>query len=148
MEPIQFVVYGDPKGQPRPKAFSRGGHASVYDPKTAEGWKSQIAMAVKEKNANGLMIEGPVRLIIRAYFSRPKSHYRTGKNSHLLRNDAPHFHTNKPDFDNLEKAVADALTHLGLWKDDSQVAQNCTEKIYTNDAPPGAIIDIMEARIE
>ena len=35
--PISFTVLGDPKGQPRPKAFSRGGHAAVYDPGTAEG---------------------------------------------------------------------------------------------------------------
>jgi len=30
---------GAPKGQPRPRAFSREGKASVYDPGTAEGLK-------------------------------------------------------------------------------------------------------------
>ncbi len=38
-------VIGEPKGQPRGRAVSIAGHARVYDPKTAEGWKSLIAAA-------------------------------------------------------------------------------------------------------
>ena len=132
MEAITIIVLGDPKGQPRPKAFSRGGHARVYDPGTAENWKSQIAMACKEMAVNGLMIHGPLNVEIHAYFKRPKSHYRSGKNAHLLKEDAPKWNTSKPDFDNIGKAACDALTHLGVWKDDAQIVDGRIKKEFTD----------------
>lgn len=52
---ITFFIHGDPKPQPRPRAFARRMGAKfvarVYDAGTAEGWKSQIAMteAVEEE---------------------------------------------------------------------------------------------------
>lgn len=127
--PISFIVLGDPKGQPRPKAFVRGGHAAVYNPSTAEGWKSAIAVAAKDAGAVGLMLEGPLRLTLSCWFKRPKSHY-TAKGA--LRSSTIHWHTKKPDADNVLKAAADALTHLGVWRDDSQLAEIIVKKRYTD----------------
>ena len=63
------------------------------------------------------------------YFNRPKSHYRTGKYSYLLRDDAPTHHTKTPDVDNLAKFVADSFnTHF--YKDDSQIVELKAEKYY------------------
>ena len=129
---IIFFVDGEPKGQPRPKAFSRGGIASVYDPGTAENWKSQIAAAAKTAGLAGMMLEGPIQFLGKCFFARPKSHYRSGKMAHLLRPDAPFYHIKKPDFDNLGKAVCDCLTHIGAWKDDSQVADGRIVKMYSD----------------
>ena len=133
-EPITLIVLGDPKGQPRPKAFSRGGHARVYDPGTAENFKSQIAMAVKEYGCAGLMLPMPLKVEITCYFKRPKSHYRSGKNADLLKAGLSEYHTSKPDFDNLGKAICDALTHLGVWKDDCQVVDGRIVKKYSGGA--------------
>jgi Holliday junction resolvase RusA-like endonuclease len=36
------------------------------------------------------------------------------------------------DADNVFKAAADALTHLGVWLDDSQIAEVKIEKYYTD----------------
>jgi len=47
MSQIHFFVSGDPKAQPRIRAFAINGHARVYDPGTAEGWKSLIAVAAR-----------------------------------------------------------------------------------------------------
>jgi len=130
----EFEVTGDPKGQPRPKAFARkmGNKytARVYDPGTAEGWKSAIAIAVKEAEIQGLMLEGPVSLTMVAIFARPKSHFGSGKNSAIIKPSAPFWHTGKPDLDNIIKAAKDALTQLGVWRDDSQVCKSHTEKPY------------------
>jgi hypothetical protein len=145
MEPITLTVLGDPKGQPRPKAFSRGGHARVYDPGTAEGWKSQIAVAAKEIGAVGLMLDTPLKVDITCYFRRPKSHYRTGKNAHLLRNNAPKWNSSKPDRDNLDKAICDALTHLGVWRDDAQVVDGHAPRKLFSDGAPRTVITISEA---
>ena len=130
--PVHFTVLGDPKGQPRPKAFVRGGHAAVYDPGTAEGWKSAIAVAAKEAGAVGIMLKGPISMSLCCWFKRPQSHYRTGKRSAELRDGIPTYHTKKPDADNVFKAAADALTHLGVWLDDSQIAEVKIEKYYTD----------------
>lgn len=40
-------------------------------------------------------------------------------------------HTKKPDIDNLNKAVSDAITDIGLWEDDSQVYSISASKYYT-----------------
>jgi len=144
MNTIQFFAEGVPKGQPRPKAFSRGGHAAVYDPGTAEGWKGQVAMAAKHKRPEG-PLEGPLELILGFYFPRPKSHFRTGKNAHILKKGVSDFHTSKPDSDNLAKAVMDAMTQLGFWVDDSQVCHLSIRKFYCNNtASAGCAISLVK----
>lgn len=132
---ISFYANGIPKGQPRPKAFSRGGRASVYDPSTAEGWKSQVAMAAKDSLPES-PLTGPLRMELYFYFPRPKGHFRTGKRASEVKDNAPLFHVSKPDSDNLAKAVMDAMTQLGFWMDDSQVSQLLISKAYSSPLVP------------
>jgi len=133
MKSISFFVDGDPKGQPRPRAFARrmGNKfvARVYDSSTAEGWKSLIAQVAQPYR--GEPLAGPVRLKLTFIIRRPKKHFRSNKLEKGLRLDAPFYHTAKPDNDNLQKAVMDALTQLGgFWKDDAQVAIVDSSKVY------------------
>ena len=136
---ISFFVSGDPKAQPRPRAFARKfgdkWQARVYDASTAEGWKSLIALTAKPHLTGP--ISGPIRLECALFFKRPKAHFLR----QALRTDAPTHHTVKPDSDNLEKAIMDALTQIGAWVDDSQVCQKLFSKTYS--ATPGAQIDII-----
>ena len=67
-------------------------------------------------------------------FKRPKSHYRTGKNSHLLKNSAPIFCTNRKDLDNIFKFYADAMNKI-IYEDDSQIIRTCIHKKWTKEAP-------------
>lgn len=140
---IKFNVVGVPKGQPRPRAFAFHGRARIYDPGTAEGWKSEIARAAKHHLPKE-PLEGPLRVSIEFRFPRPKSHFRKVKGQGVLKDDAAVFHAGKPDADNAAKAVLDAMTTLGFWKDDSQVAILSLAKTYA--APglllPGATITI------
>lgn len=140
---VSFWVDGEPKGQPRPRAFARnfGGkwQARVYDSHTAEGWKSQIALTWKSSSRGDCRFEGPVRLRIEFNVPRPKSHFKKGE----LRHDRPAFVVKKPDVDNYAKAVMDALTQLGVWGDDSQVTTLEATKRFA-DGRPGALIEIQE----
>ena len=137
---FSFFADGDPKGQPRPRAFARGGKARVYDPGTAEGFKGSVAVAAKLAGLSGRNIDGPISVRLIAFFRRPKAHYRkTG-----LRGDAPKFHTSKPDTDNLAKAVLDALTVIGSWGDDAQVANLYVEKRYGERAGVSAEVTVLE----
>ena len=144
MPPITFYAAGLPKGQPRPKAFARGGHASVYDPATAEGWKSQVAEAAKS-HLPTIPLAMPLQLHLEFFMPRPSCHYTSGNRSRPLKAAAPGYHTGKPDADNLAKAVMDALTILRMWHDDAQVADLRVRKLYTDGRPPGCLITIREA---
>lgn len=148
-----FFVPGIPKAQPRPRAFAKrvgGGRfeARVYDPSTAEGWKSLIATEAK-KHIPETPFEGPVAMRMVFYLPRPKDHFR--KNGDL-KETAPGYMLSKPDLDNLEKAVKDALTLLGFWKDDKQVIFVTKKKTYAKSpfdepgdpANPGMFLAIAE----
>lgn len=137
--PISFRVAGTPKGQPRPRAFARGGMVRVYDPGTAEGWKSIIALTSKPflKDAHP---DKSVDLTIDFWFKRPKAHFKADGS---LKPMAPTFFKQKPDLDNLEKAVLDCLTVVGFWKDDCQVVHLQSTKNWASSAcPEGCVITI------
>lgn len=135
MRSFSFFATGEPKGQPRPRAFARKfgskWSARVFDPGTAEGWKSQIAVAAREHITEPLL--SPVKLEIVFNFQRPRSHF-TKKG---LRQTAPRYHTAKPDIDNAVKAIMDALTQLGAWHDDKQVVSLSVRKEYAVGASIG-----------
>lgn len=141
---IDVFVSGDPKGQPRPRAFARriGSTfvARVYDASTAEGWKSQIALALKPWQ--GAAFTTPMRVSMAFAFARPKSHLtRSG----VLTKSAPHAHVGKPDCDNLAKAALDACTCLRLWRDDSQVVALGVRKSWAGvDGSSGMQLTIVE----
>lgn len=132
---ITFEVSGDPKAQPRARAFAMkmgGGKfsARIYDAGTAEGWKGLIAMAARPHAPTAPML-GPVSVTATFIFARPNKHFMANNPARELRSDAPHWHTNKPDRDNLEKALLDSLTQLGsFWRDDTQVCAGEVIKKY------------------
>lgn len=133
---IEFRVNGIPKGQPRPRAFARGGHAAVYDPGTAEGWKSDIAMAAKP-HIPATPLAGAVKLTIDFLLPRPKRLCR--KNDPCCTLPA----MCKPDLDNFCKAVMDCLTRIGMWQDDAQVVKLDAMKHYHAIGDrPGAVVKI------
>lgn len=146
MKIIHFFAAGTPKAQPRPRAFFNKhiGQARVYEAGTAEAWKGEIALSAKQF-VPLVPISGPVMCDLIFFFARPKSHYRTGRHSSELKHDhlAPH-HAQKPDRDNLDKAVLDTLTRLGFWHDDGQVWTGTIEKLWADrDSRPGVSIKIM-----
>lgn len=80
--------------------------------------------------------------------TRPKSHYRTGRNAHLLRDDAPPRPIGAPDLSKLARSTEDALTDAGVWVDDARVTEyGRLAKVYADEDPdaldrPGAIIRV------
>ena len=146
---VEIYVLGEPKGQPRARStafMSKAGKMTsrVYDPGTADGWKYAIT-AEAAKNCGGTgtwMTDGPVALQVLFRMPRPA---RLNTKKALAGMTAPfHRHVSKPDLDNLLKAVMDALTPIGIWKDDAQVWKIEATKRYAGPAEmPGANITVV-----
>lgn len=144
-------VPGEPVAQPRARhqAFGKDGQllrsrktgmpfVRVYTPDAkVKPWKERIATFAMRAGVRNLQHEGPVRVQVQAYFARRKSLEA------LTAPDGPVPHTDKPDKDNLEKAILDALKPTGLWRDDCQVYAGGVEKWYVaRGYRPGAVITI------
>jgi len=143
-EPITFVIFGDPQAQKRhrhyqmKKAGGAGVQVRTYDPGAAD--KGDF-LSIIQQNRPNVPWDGPLRVDINFFFARPKAHYRTGANSHLLRDNAPKWHISKPDRDNLDKFVLDAMKGI-FFRDDSQVCSGSPKKMY--DAVPRTEVRIMK----
>lgn len=88
-------------------------------------------LAVAVRRLEGFQrIEGAVAVSLLIHLERPKTHYRTGRNAHLLRDNAPARPLGKPDVDKVLRAVLDGLTSAGVWRDDAQVVSEATSKVY------------------
>jgi Holliday junction resolvase RusA-like endonuclease len=141
-EVIQFFAPGEPKGQPRPRAFARrmGNKyvARVFDAGTAEQWKGAVAFVARNHQPQTLF-DGPVHVSLWFHFPRPKAHFKAGDPGKGLKGNAPFYHLGKPDADNLAKAVLDCLTQMGgFWRDDAQVAHLTVRKTYAEN--PGCTV--------
>lgn len=144
MKSINIFVAGLPVAQPRPRAVSFRGHARMYSPGTSNEWKACVIRDLKQY-AGTFLAGVPLRCDLTFYLPRPAGHYGTGKNAGVVKASAPTRPTGKPDRDNLDKAVCDAITASGLWADDSQVTDGRIRKRYAGlDRSTGCNITITE----
>ena len=99
--------------------------------KALPAWKRAMASAlIQYRHALGGVdpYSGPVVLTAHFLMPRPKSHYRTGRFAHVLKDSAPEHHTQKPDGDKLMRALMDSLTREGFLTDDCIVTRGVWEK--------------------
>lgn len=76
----------------------------------------------------------PVAVSLTFVLSRPKSHFRSGRNSHLVKTSAPLYP--RQDIDNFAKGALDVLSgHLFI--DDKQVVRLVADKRYKANESPG-----------
>ena len=83
---IKFTVFGDPIPLQRHRV-SRG---FVYNPSSDD---QKNFLKLSQSNFPTLPLEGPLQVNLVFYFKRPTIHYRSGKNSHILKSSAvSYFH--------------------------------------------------------
>ena len=144
---VQFFVPGIP--QPHGSKTVNRHTGSMYDTnKKLMPWRTDMIgcahQAMTSQSRSQFL--GPVRVQLIAVFPRPKSHYGTGRNADLLKDSAPSFHCQKPDADKLARAVLDALTIAGVWRDDAQASFVSIQKNWGGGTyTPGMSIFVQDA---
>ena len=123
---IKFTITGKPKALKRHRPSARGGY---YDPSSKD--KKDIMLQIAQYRPKK-PLEGNIQLKLYFYMPRPKTHYRTGKRSHVLKAKAPVYHSIKPDLDNLVKLISDCIGNRTFIVDDSQICCILTIKAYSN----------------
>lgn len=115
-----------PLAQKRHKARRAGNRIIMYDPssKDKENFMKECALYAPKHP-----LEGAISVSLEFHMPRPKSHYRTGKYSHILKDSRPAYHTSRPDIDNLIKFYLDCMTGL-FWKDDAIIYDVRATKVY------------------
>jgi len=75
----------------------------------------------------------PIKCTLHFFCKRPKTHYKTGKNANVLKENAPKYNTNNKDLDNMVKFVLDALNDK-LYTDDCLIVEiNCIKSYSETD---------------
>lgn len=142
MPEVNFTIPGTPKAQPRVKGRIAGkgpkSFVQVYTPDTADDWKRTVATFTRIKMK---VTPGPIDLMLSFRIQRPKAHFGTGKNAQKLREAAPFYHAQKPDVDNLAKAVIDAMVDSGRIDDDSNVISLVVIKNWV-ESDPGCLVTV------
>lgn len=143
MTTYTFHVLGTPKPQGSKRHVGNGVMVESGG-EALRTWREDVKHAAHQVREH---LPGPLAgpLLIEVVFilARPKAHYRTGRNAHLLRDAAPDFPWRKPDLDKLLRSTFDAITTAGLWVDDASAVTVNARKVYAaRGAPAGAAIRI------
>ena len=127
---LTFRVDGEPVAQPRHRIASRGMFATAYIPRghAIHAWKYAIGEAAREEaeRVGWVPVKNePLAVSMVFSFGRPKS-------------NKTQWHTQRPDLDNLAKAVLDAL-HGIAFVDDSAVVNLRLRKGWGH---PGLVVEV------
>jgi Holliday junction resolvase RusA-like endonuclease len=136
---VEFTVIG----RPQPAGSKRGipiyrkgrqftGRVATIDTNEdkVKPWRGEIVAAAREALAGRAPLEGPISLEVDFYVARPAGHFGTGRNHHLVKASAPRYPCARPDTTKLLRAVEDAMTDAGVWRDDAQVVTQTARKLF------------------
>jgi Holliday junction resolvase RusA-like endonuclease len=135
---LAFTVRGLPVPQGSMRAFVRAGHAAVTsDNPRLRSWRRDVTSAAAEAFAGRPPLAGPVKVALAFTLPRPSGHFgRRG-----LLPSAPALPIGaRGDLDKLCRAILDAITGAGLWRDDGQVVALSAGKGYGDQ--PGVHVEI------
>jgi len=125
---IYREVLGEPKAQARHRHFKRGDFSGSYDPSKTN--KNTFASVLHE-GAPKELLDCAMSMDLTFYMPRPKNHFKINKQGTFLKDNAPEWHTGRPDIDNLIKFVQDALNGL-YYRDDAKICQIIARKLYSD----------------
>lgn len=131
---LDFFAEGTPVPQGSKNAYVRGGRAVLVDANTClKPWRATVRDAAEAAIAEvgWETLDEPCRVYLAFTMPSPQR----------PRWDVPAV---KPDLDKLTRAVFDALTDAGVWRDDSRVVEMRVTKRYEDSegAIPGVWVEV------
>lgn len=131
---LSFTVAGQarPKGSKFIRYTKEKRPYLVEVSKELKAWMDSVSLQARAAMGPNVKMEGPVRLELAFYTPRPRSHYRSGQFSSILRDGMPERPLKRPDLTKLTRGVEDALVGV-IFQDDAQVVEQATAK-YWGDA--------------
>jgi Holliday junction resolvase RusA-like endonuclease len=136
---ITFTVEGEPRGKQRPRFNPRTGR-KPHTPNETVAYERLIQWEYLRQCKNYRFPDNvPLRLDIVAYYGIPKSATKKKQEAMVQAILRP---TKKPDYDNVQKIVGDALNKVA-YKDDSQIVDSRVQKFWSY--TPKIFVTIQEA---
>lgn len=115
---LTFCLPITPTAQQRPRHARFGGHDVTYKSASQQANERTLEACLLQHRPEK-PLSGPLELSFSAIFPVPRSWTKKRREA-ALRGEM--WHTARPDTDNLAKQLKDAMTRLGFWDDDRQVA--------------------------
>lgn len=139
---VAFTIPGQAVGKGRPRMSNRGGFARMYTPEKTVSYEGLVKLAAHQAMAGAPMLLEAVAVTLDIAVQVPASWSQKKQRAALAGEVYP---TTKPDIDNVEKAVFDALNGT-VWKDDVQVVNVSKRKRYG--ATPRVIVTITPLHVK
>lgn len=132
MRMIEFFLHIPPPRvtHQQKKVAVVNGRPRFYEPQRLKEARQAFMLALYP-NRPGAPLNGPLGLFVRWQFKRGR--HRDGD-----------YKTTRPDLDNMEKLLKDCMTDAGFWHDDSQVAVEHVEKVWSG--TEGILVRLEELR--
>ena len=135
-----YVIPGPAVPQGRPRLTTANGYARAYTPAKSRKYKRHVQACVLEQGKPKKPLEGVLRVNTVEYRAIPKSMSKTRRMKAMRGDIRP---GKRPDMDNIEKAIWDALTGL-VWKDDAQVVDGTRCKFYSDNPSVEVTVEELE----
>lgn len=140
MASVSFTIRGKPCAKARARTvtkFSKEGKRQTwtYDPNQEQ---KDDAVLIIQQNAPANLLDGPLKVYIRAYLPIPKS---TSKKRRMMMTTREILPTKKPDADNVYHFYTDCMKGI-IYHDDSQIVSETVDKFYSE--TPRVDVEVME----
>lgn len=122
---IRFTVYGQPVAKGRPKF----GNGHTYTPEKTVNYEQMVMISYLQSEMVKFMGGEQIKAELKIYFTIPKS---TSKKLRAMMINNVVRPAKKPDIDNCEKGIFDALNGIA-YNDDSQIVSCWADKYYSDE---------------
>jgi len=123
---VFMTIEGPPEGKGRPRFRRVKNFVQTYTPAKTKTYEGKIKEVAKQAMGDSEPLETPVGIQMSIKLPVPKSYSKKRASDCLNKFEMP---TKKPDWDNVAKAVTDALNGI-VYVDDCQIVSASVHKMY------------------
>jgi len=119
---FRSVILGEPVGEGRPRAVRMGPRVRVHAAPKSAVWRAVAAQQMAAEWGDKPPWSAMCGVTVTAYMPRPKNRPKD-INKEAWKLGSAMSRAQKPDVDNIAKAVLDAIVQAGIITDDTQVVR-------------------------